>query len=230
MNKLKRIPWLFLLAVTLFTLASCGTSDVDSSTGSQEDKISTQLNVLADGEASFIIINGAEKEAVLTMSSGQQIEFQLLNEAKEVIYTYSANKMFVQEIQEKKLQPGEKWAIPLNLQEELAGVPAGSYKLIVWSTADGLENLKVETNYEWAGDPTSHTPGKLVVESQEVTYVGQIDLHSIEVKNLDGATEAMRLSEVAIPFFERLEEGKQILVEYVVENEQKVIQSARLVE
>lgn len=228
MNKLKRIPWLFLLAVSLFTLASCGTSDVDSSTGSQEDKISTQLNVLADGEASFIILNGAEKEAVLTMSSGQQIEFQLLNEAKEVIYTYSANKMFVQEIQEKKLQPGEKWAIPLNLQEELAGVPAGSYKLIVWSTAEGLENLKVETSYEWAGESISGATGKLVVETQKVTYIGQQDLHSIEVKNLEGTTEAMRLSEVVIPFFEGLEEGNQIIVEYVIENEQKVIQSAQL--
>ncbi|MEI4769911.1 BsuPI-related putative proteinase inhibitor [Psychrobacillus sp. FJAT-51614] len=227
MKIIKRIPWVLLLAISL--LASCGTtSNVDQQSGSEEESFSTRLDITAEGDASFIIINQTNEETILTMSSGQQIEFQLLNEAKEVVYTYSANKMFIQEIEEKKLQPGEKWAIPLNLQEELLGVLAGSYNLVVWSTAEGLEDLKVETDYDWAGDPTSHTPGKLVVESQEVTYVGQIDLHSIEVKNLDGATEVMRLSEVAIPFFEGLEESTQILVEYVVENEQKVIQSTRL--
>lgn len=40
----------------------------------------------------------------------------------------------------------------------------------------------------------------------------------------------MRLSEVAIPFFSGLEEGTQLIVEYVVENEQKVIQFASLAE
>ena len=40
----------------------------------------------------------------------------------------------------------------------------------------------------------------------------------------------MRLSEVAIPFFDGLEEGTKLIVEYVVENEQKVIQFASLAE
>ena len=53
--------------------------------------------------------------------------------------------------------------------------------------------------------------------------------HALQSENKCCIT-AMRLSEVAIPFFEGLEEGKQILVEYVVENEQKVIQFTRLVE
>ena len=57
---------------------------------------------------------------------------------------------------------------------------------MVWSTAEGLNDLKIETTYDWAGIATSESTGKLVVETQEVTYIGQQDLHSIEVKNLEG--------------------------------------------
>ncbi|MFF2754087.1 BsuPI-related putative proteinase inhibitor [Psychrobacillus sp. NPDC058041] len=231
MRKAKRVAWILLLCTPLIVLASCGTTNVGTTTGSEgkNESITTRLDLTADGEGSFIIKNESKKETILTSSSGQQIEFQLLNEAKEIMYTYSANKMFMQGIVEKSLQPGEEWIIPLNLQTELAGVPAGTYKLVVWSTANGLNDLKIETTYKWAG-ATTEAPKKLVVENQEVIYIGQQDLHSIEVENLEGTTEAIRLSEVAIPFFEGLEKGKHIIVEYVVENEQKVIQSARIVE
>ncbi|WP_391119087.1 BsuPI-related putative proteinase inhibitor [Psychrobacillus sp. L3] len=230
MRKAKRVAWILLLCTSLLVLASCGTSNVSSTTGSEgkDNNISTRLVLDADGEGSFIIKNESKKEVVLTSSSGQQIEFQLLNEAKETMYTYSANKMFMQGTVENKLQPGEEWIIPLNLQAELAGVPSGTYKLVVWSTTDGLNDLKIETTYKWTGAITTEAPKKLVVEKQEVIYIGQQDLHSIEVENLEGTTEVMRLSELASPFFEGLEKGKHIFVEYVVENEQKVIQSARL--
>ena len=229
MRRAKRVAWILLLCTPLIVLTSCGTSNVSSTTGSEgkDENISTRLNLTADGEGSFIIKNESKKEVVLTSSSGQQIEFQLLNEAKEIMYTYSANKMFMQGIVEKKLQPEEEWIIPLNLQSELAGVPAGTYKLVVWSTAEGLNDLKIVTTYKWTGDSTE-TPKKLVVEKQEVIFIGQQDLHSIEVENLEGTKEVMRLSEVAVPFFEGLEKGKHIFVEYVVENEQKVIQSAQI--
>ncbi|MEK4484170.1 BsuPI-related putative proteinase inhibitor [Psychrobacillus sp. FSL H8-0484] len=229
---MKKIVWAVFSVLMLLIITSCGTSNSNTTTGGQEpDKgILTKIDLNDDGDAIFIIKNEGKDEASLTFTSGQQIEFQLLNEAKEVIYTYSANKLFMQETQEKKLQPGEEWAIPLYLQAELAGVPAGTYTLMVWSTAEGLNDLKIEITYDWAGIATSESTGKLVVEIQKVTYIGQQDLHSIEVKNLEGTTEAMRLSEVAIPFFDGLEEGTKLIVEYVVENEQKVIQFASLAE
>lgn len=229
MVKRKKVILFFVLAIPLLILAGCGTSKVDSTTGSEgsNKSISTKLNFSADGEGTFIIKNDSNEEIILTSTSGQQIEFQLLNEAKETMYTYSANKMFMQGIVEKKLQAGEEWKIPLNLHEELAEVPNGSYTLVVWSTTGELNNRKIETVYEWTGNTTTDSTGKLVVETQEVTYIGQQDLHSIEVKNLDGATEVMRLSEVATPFFEELKTGTQLFVEYVVENGQKVIQTAR---
>lgn len=232
MRKAKRVAWILLLCTPLLVLASCGTSKVESTTGNEgaEENISTKLIFSADGEGTFIIKNESKEEIILTSTSGQQIEFQLLNEAKEIMYTYSANKLFMQGIVEKKLQPDEEWKIPLNLQSELAAVPNGSYTLVVWSTTQELNDQKVKTAYEWKGNAVTESTGKLVVKTQEATYVGQQDLHSIEVKNLEGTTETMRLSEVAIPFFEELKEGAQLFIEYVVENDQKIIQSARIAE
>lgn len=222
MRRGKKISWFLLFAIPLFILASCGSSATESTTGSDpvEEHLSTRLDLTGDGEGSFTIKNESSKETVLKMSSGQQIEFQLLNKANTVIYTYSANKLFIQEMQEKKLQTGEEWTIPLNLEEELVGVPPGSYTLVVWSTAEGLNEQKEKIAYELLT-----TPGKLVVLTQEVTFTGLVDPHSIEVENLDGGTEIMQLSEVAMPQFENLEEGTQLIIEYVQENDQKIVQT-----
>ena len=77
--------------------------------------------------------------------------------------------------------------------------------MVVWSTAKGLSEQKEKVAYELLT-----SPGKLVVQTQEVTFTGLVDPHSIEVKNLDGDTEVMQLSEVAMPQFENLEEGTQL--------------------
>ena len=227
MIKGKRISWLFLFAIPLLILASCGSSPTESISGSEPTKVrlSTQIDLTEDGEGFFTIKNKSSEEAILKMPSGQQIEFQLLNKANAIIYTYSANKLFAQEMQEKKLQPSEEWTIPLNLEEELMGVSPGSYTLVVWSTAEKLNEQKEEIAYELLT-----SPGKLVVQTQEVTFTGLMDPHSIEVKNLDGSTEVMQLSEVAMQQFENLEEGTQLIIEYVEENGQKTVQTTYLAE
>ena len=227
MRRSIKIIWFLLLVIPLFILASCGSSPSEPTTGSDavEAHFSTRLDVTADGEGSFTIKNDSSEEAILEMSSGQQIEFQLLNKANAIIYTYSANKLFAQEMQEKKLQPSEEWTIPLNLEEELMGVSPGSYTLVVWSTAEKQNEQKEEIAYELLT-----SPGKLVVQTQEVTFTGLMDPHSIEVKNLDGSTEVMQLSEVAMQQFENLEEGTQLIIEYVEENGQKTVQTTYLAE
>lgn len=222
MRKNKTINWILLLVIPLFILASCGSSLSESTTGSDaiEDTVSTRIDITTNGEGSFTLKNETSEEAVLEMSSGQQIEFQLLNNEKEIIYTYSANKLFMQEIQEKKLQPNEEWTIPLNLKEELVGIPPGPYTLTVWSTAKGLNDQKEKVAYELLT-----SPGKLVVQTQEIKFTGLVDPHSIEVKNLAGETEVMQLSEVAMPQFENVEEGTHLIIEYVEENGQKTVQT-----
>ncbi len=138
-------------------LASCGTNNSDTTTGNdpepQEDKnVTTKLEVKEDGNASFTIKNETAEETTLTYPSGQEIEYQLLDEEDNIVFTYSANKVFILKISEKVLQPNEEIVILLDLQTELVGVPAGSYKLVAWSTAEELSEQKQEEAYEWMGN------------------------------------------------------------------------------
>lgn len=154
---MKKLIWGVFSIFIILLLASCGTSNVDPTTGGdpqpQEDKtILTKLEVNEDGNATFTIKNDTEAEKSLTYPSGQEIEYQLLDSENNIVYTYSANKSFTLMLQEKVLKPSEEIVIPLELQTELAEVPAGSYTLIAWSTSDELNEQKEQTAYKWAGN------------------------------------------------------------------------------
>ena len=143
----------------LLFLASCGTNNIDSTTGNepepQEEKsVTTILEVKEDGNATFTIKNETAEAATLTYPSGQEVEYQLLDNEKNIVLTYSADKVFVLMISEKVLQPNEEIVIQLDLKTELAEVPAGSYTLVAWATAEQLSDQKQETAYEWVGNET----------------------------------------------------------------------------
>lgn len=143
-------------------LTACGTNDnanleeTDPTTGGEENMentIATSIDMKDNGDAVFVIENEAQEEQVLTYNSSQEVEYQLLDEEKNIVFTYSANKMFTQAIQENKLASNDKVEILLDLSNEIAaaGVPTGSYTLVVWSTAKEIAEQKVEIEYEWDG-------------------------------------------------------------------------------
>ncbi|SDN64931.1 Intracellular proteinase inhibitor [Psychrobacillus sp. OK028] len=153
---MKRHIWSVFSFFIILVLAGCGTNNSDSNTGSesqqQEDEsITTKLEVKEDGNGTFTIKNETGEERTLTYPSGQEIEYQLLDKEGNTIFTYSADKVFILMISEKVLQPNEEIVIPLDLKTDLAEVPAGSYTLVAWSTAETLRDQKQEVAYEWLG-------------------------------------------------------------------------------
>ncbi|MGB2991824.1 MAG: BsuPI-related putative proteinase inhibitor, partial [Paenisporosarcina sp.] len=168
------------------------------------------------------------EDVTLTMNSSMFFDYQLINSDGTVVYQDSKNKMYTQMLQEKTLKPGEVLEMKIDATEGLAKLPAGTYTLEVWSTANEAEDWKASTDVTWDGAATNEdsTNGKLKVEEANVTYVGRQDLNSIEVTNEQNEPEAMRLSDVAKPFFDELAEGTKITVSYVIIDGQKVIQSA----
>ena len=159
MIALKKIIRSICTIFILLFLASCGTNNIDSTTGNepepQEEKsVTTKLEVKEDGNATFTIKNETAEAATLTYPSGQEVEYQLLDNEKNIVFTYSADKVFVLMISEKVLQPNEEIVIQLDLKTELAEVPAGSYTLVAWATAEQLSDQKQETAYEWVGNET----------------------------------------------------------------------------
>lgn len=156
MINLKRIIFGLCTFSLILILASCGTNNTDTNTGNEskpkEDKtITTKLKVKEDGNATFTIKNETNEEATLSYSSGQEVEYQLLDNEKNIVFTYSADKVFVLMMSENVIQPNEEVVIQLELKTELVEVPAGSYTLIAWSAAKELSDKKQEILYEWAG-------------------------------------------------------------------------------
>ena len=229
-------------AVMIIALAGCGTTEDTSepgevNTGSGNENsgivegsvVPSLTEESTDGAHQFVfqLRNDKETDVKLSMNSSQFFDYQLIDSSDTVVYKDSDNKMFTQMLQEKILKPGEVLEMRFDATEGLAKLPAGKYKLEVWSTANEAEDWKASTEVTWDGsEDAASTGGKLKVEETSVTYVGRHDLNSIEVKNDKNEPEAMRLSETAKPFFDELEDGAKIKVFYVIMDGQKVIQNA----
>ena len=212
-----------LTIFTILFLASCGTNnDNDPTTGSEEQeketKVSTQLNVDANGEAMLLIKNPADNEMTLTFPSGQEVEYQLLNQDKNVVYTYSANKNFTQAIQEKKLKPNEEISVKLDLKNELAEVPAGKYKLVVWSMASELSDQKVESDYEWAGTEQAEESAPPAGENDKITlYKEDANAEFVEPYEVEIDPSEDKVKQI----FEEIDATNVGLLEYRFENDEK---------
>ncbi|WP_075618766.1 BsuPI-related putative proteinase inhibitor [Paenisporosarcina indica] len=239
--KMKKLLSVLSTAIFVLALAGCGTTvdnsgneDKNSGTGNEstgivEGSVVPSLAEKAEGSHQYVfaIKNDKTEDITLTMNSSQYFDYQLLDDAGTVQYTYSADKQFTQMLEEKVLKPGEILEMPFDLTEGLNNLPAGTYQLDVWSTANEMKDVKVSKDHiVWEGAKNAPVDGKLFVEEASVTYVGRQDLNSIEVINDQNETEAMRLTEVAKPFFTELEKGAKITVFYVEQDGQKVIQDA----
>ncbi|WP_298469708.1 BsuPI-related putative proteinase inhibitor [uncultured Psychrobacillus sp.] len=220
---MKKMFWSMLTIFTILFLASCGTNnDNDPTTGSEEQekeaKVSTQLNVDANGEAMLLIKNPADNEMTLTFPSGQEVEYQLLNQDKNVVYTYSANKNFTQAIQEKKLKPNEEISVKLDLKNELAEVPAGKYKLVVWSMASELSDQKVESDYEWAGTEQAEESAPPTEGNSKITlYREDANAEFVEPYEVEIDPSEDKVKQI----FEEIDATNVGLLEYRFENDEK---------
>ncbi|PUB16594.1 BsuPI-related putative proteinase inhibitor [Paenisporosarcina sp. OV554] len=239
---MKKIVKVLSTAVIAIALAGCGTAantteNEDANTGSENENngivagsIVPALTKEVNGNHQYIfqLKNDKTEDVTLSMNSSMFFDYQLIDSEGTVVYQDSKNKMYTQMLQEKTLKPGEILEMEIDATEGLSKLPAGTYTLNAWSTANEAEDWKASTKVIWDGpvnDDSSSTNGKLKVEEATVTYVGLQDLNSIEVTNEQNEPEAMRLSEVVKPDFEDLKEGTKITISYVIIDGQKVIQS-----
>lgn len=238
--QMKKIMKVLSTTVIAIALAGCGTAantnDEDTNTGSENENsgivagsiVPSLTEEVTDGNHQYVfqLKNDKAEDVTLTMNSSMFFDYQLIDKDGTVVYQDSENKMYTQMLQEKTLKPGEVLEMKFDATEGLAKLPAGTYTLEAWSTANEAEDWKASTEVTWDGAETNTTNEKLKVEETTVTYVGRQDLNSIEVTNEQNEPEVMRLSEVAKPFFDELVEGTKITVSYVIIDGQKVIQSA----
>ncbi|MET1014079.1 MAG: BsuPI-related putative proteinase inhibitor [Paenisporosarcina sp.] len=239
---MKKMWKMMVVAGVILLLTACGTSSEseDMTTGSGDENKGVLAGAVvpnlikndAKGKHHYVfqLKNETEKDVTLTMNSAQFFDYHLTDESGKVLYKDSENKMYTQMLQESMLKPGDTLEMEVDATEGLSSLPKGTYTLEVWSTADEAEDWKASEEITWedATTTTTSSDGKLKVEEEVVTYNGRQDLNSIEVVNEQNEVEAMRLAEVARPFFDDLESKVKIKVFYVIIDGQKVIQNAEL--
>ncbi|MCT8138341.1 hypothetical protein H1D32_11620 [Anaerobacillus sp. CMMVII] len=190
--------WKVLSAIALATIlvTACGSGEVDQKTGSgdqtgyetpsekdgnevviNKDVVSTHLQ-FSDGYYTFSLENVTDKDVDLTFSSSQEYEYQIKDASGSAVYTYSMDKMFLQQIIEKTLTPTEGYVINVDV-EAFSTLQPGTYTLEIWSVAleaDGLSE-EIEFTLEEVGN------------NIEGTFVGQIDNNSVEIIDAKGSIQ-----------------------------------------
>lgn len=214
MIKLKKVIWSAFSIFVILVLASCGTNNSDTTTGNEPEakgdkSVMTKLEVKEDGNAAFTIKNETAEQTTLTYPSGQEVEYQLVDNEDNIVFTYSANKVFILMISEKVLQPNEEIIIPLDLKTELAEVPAGSYTLVAWSTAKELSEQKQEVAYEWAGN-------EITEESNETVTVFRGDANAEYVEPYEVTIDPT--GDLVRQIFEEIMVLEVGLIDYRLEN------------
>ncbi|MEQ6377090.1 BsuPI-related putative proteinase inhibitor [Bacillaceae bacterium S4-13-56] len=237
-----------LFSILMVVIVGCGTSSAenvpdkgdqeavndqvngskDAPQGIWEGELTTDLSQVLDqvGVFKFTIQNNKEEDVTLTFNSSQEYEYQILDEEGKVLFTYSMNKMFMQLVSEKELKPGESLEYEINVNEFLPEMGEGTYTLVVWSLADGMEEeLKETTTFDYDGNyvPSPELP-ELTTETVE--FIGLADNHSAEIKKANGDFEVYQLNDLVKEEFTKLAKGDSLTIDYIVnENGQKVIQS-----
>ncbi|QOY35527.1 BsuPI-related putative proteinase inhibitor [Anaerobacillus isosaccharinicus] len=220
--------WKVLSAITLATLitAACGSNDVDQKVGGDnqtgyetpdendskevinEEDVSADLQ-FSDGYYTFTLKNTSDKNIDFTFSSTQEYEYQIKDQSDNVVYTFSMDKMFGQQVVEKTLASGESEVINVDVNV-FSSLQPGTYTLEIWSMALEAENLS--SKIEFTLDE--------VANNLEGTYVGQIDNNSVEIIDEDGNPKAFRLTGFTNEFITSLEAEEKVNYSYYKQNEQ----------
>lgn len=105
---LKKLLIIFLILIFL----SCPVYAAETDSDNPELKLEVELSDLIvksneELRVNIGLINSSGEDAVLNFSSGQTYEIYIKNWQKEVIYTWSANKMFTQAFKEITIEAGE---------------------------------------------------------------------------------------------------------------------------
>ncbi|QOR66440.1 hypothetical protein IM538_22200 [Cytobacillus suaedae] len=176
----------------------------------------------------FTIQNDKTEDQTLVFPSSQEYDYRIMNEAGETLYTFSMDKSFMQVITEKVLKPGESLEFEVDLTEGLQKVESGKYTVEIWATVKDSDGLKaeVEVDFDKSTLEDETTLDGEVFTTEPVTYVGLIDLNSIEIINEEGTPEVYRLSETAKEQVTELAKDDTIIIEFTVDSDgQRVAES-----
>ncbi|RDU38868.1 hypothetical protein DRW41_04740 [Neobacillus piezotolerans] len=155
--------------------------------------------------------NKSDKEVVLEHGTSQFFDYNIKDSSGNVVYTFSQDKMFTQALTEKKVNPSDSLEVEVDASEGFKGLEKGQYTLEVWPVAKGTQELKTVTTVDWPGD--SKAVSKEPV-TEDVTYVGLADNHTIEVTDKNGEAISLQIDETIFKQLENTEPDQELTVTY----------------
>lgn len=159
-KEIKTMKRLYLLLIAMAVigtlLVGCGTSETNQpnndqeGTGSGDTKfdLETTLDVEQSNDVLTFEISLANKgteDVELMFTSSQIFEIYVKNSAGDIVYTYSADKMFMQAIEYELVKAGDtvKWEEHWNFTEYTPNFESGEYTVEV-EILGTLEEVEVE--------------------------------------------------------------------------------------
>ncbi|WP_409276081.1 BsuPI-related putative proteinase inhibitor [Neobacillus sp. SCS-31] len=170
-----------------------------------------ESNSQDDVKYKLTLKNTSDQEVVLEHGTSQVYDYHIKDSSGNVVYTYSQDKMFAQAVTEKKVKPSDSLEIEIDASEGFKGLAKGEYTLEVWPVAKGAEELKKVTRVEWPGDSKADA-NKTVTE--DVTYVGLADNHTIEVTDKNGEAISLQIDETIFNQVQNTEPDRKMTVTY----------------
>lgn len=155
--------------------------------------------------------NTTDQEVVLEHGSSQEYDYNIKDSSGNVVYTYSKDKMFAQAVSEKKVNPSDSLEVEVDASEGFKGLEKGQYTLEVWPVAKGTEELKTVTTVDWPGDSKAVSNEPV---TEDVTYVGLADNHTIEVTDKNGEAMSLQISDAIFNQVQNLEPDRKMTVTY----------------
>ncbi|WP_059170397.1 BsuPI-related putative proteinase inhibitor [Bacillus sp. FJAT-27445] len=155
--------------------------------------------------------NTGSQEAVLEHGSSQLYDYTIKDSTGNVVYTYSADKMFTQAIVEKKVKPSESLEVEVDTAEGFKGLDKGQYTLEVWPVAIGTAELKTVKTVDWPGESKAVSNETVTAD---VTYVGLMDNHTIEVTDKNGEAIALQIDDTILKQLKKAEADQPMTVHY----------------
>ncbi|BAU29034.1 copper amine oxidase-like protein [Aneurinibacillus soli] len=98
-------------------------------------KLETVLGYDGADSLVFSMKNQTEQEQTLTFTSGKKFDYVIWNEKGEQVRQYSKDKMFTAVMSKLVLKQGQEETFTAPLE----GLPAGTYKVKFWVTAQGAD-------------------------------------------------------------------------------------------
>ncbi|MBA2174515.1 hypothetical protein H0266_06290 [Halobacillus locisalis] len=149
------------------------------------DQVTMDATVETDGTAAnfdFSLTNDGEEAVILGFTSSQKYEIQVTNADGENVYTFSADKMFTQEMTTEELANGET----LTASETWTGAEPGEYEATFTFLVDTINDQSVEAN------PFEVTQSFTIEAETEEEVKEEEETKEEEVKEFEGDGQAFR--------------------------------------